>query len=139
VTVHLAGVPLKVVHRAPRSVEVRARGTACYESGIAFLVARIWRTGLDRARAAEYDEFARTRSLPMFERHEGFLGVLFATAGDDRVVITLWRDREAVVALEHSSEYRATARAIQEAGFLRPPQRVDVLDVSCARVDGLDR
>jgi heme-degrading monooxygenase HmoA len=75
----------------------------------------------------------------MFERHDGFLGVLFATADDERVVITLWRDREAAAALEHSTDYQATVRAIQEAGFLRPPQRVELLDVHRARVDGLDR
>jgi heme-degrading monooxygenase HmoA len=105
---------------------------------IASLVARIWRTGLDRSRADEYDDFARTRSLPMFERHDGFRGVLFATAGDERVVITLWRDRAAAAALEHSRDYRATVRAIEATGFLRPPQRVELLDVQRARVDALD-
>jgi heme-degrading monooxygenase HmoA len=75
----------------------------------------------------------------MFERHDGFCGVLFATAGDERVVITLWRDREAAAALEHSSDYRATVRAIEATGFLRPPQRVELLDVQGARVDYLDR
>jgi heme-degrading monooxygenase HmoA len=101
-------------------------------------VARIWRTGLDRSRAGEYDAFARTRSLPMFERQDGFHGVLFATAGDERVVITLWRDR-AAAALEQSSDYRATVRAIEAAGFLRPPQRIELLDVQGARVDAVDR
>lgn len=103
------------------------------------MVARIWGTCLDSTRAAEYEEFARNRSLPMFERHDGFRGVLFATAGDDRVVITLWRDFEAAAALEHSSDYRATVRAIEATGFLRPPQRVELLDVQGARVDRLDR
>jgi heme-degrading monooxygenase HmoA len=98
------------------------------------LVARIWRTGLDGSRADDYDEFAHTRSLPMFERHDGFRGVLFAAAGDERVVITLWQDREAASALEHSSDYQATVRAIQEAGFLRPPQHVELLDVRAAQL-----
>lgn len=102
------------------------------------VVARIWRTGLDGPRSAEYDEFARTRSLPMFRRHEGFRGVLFATSGHERVVITLWRDREAAAALERSSDYRATVRAIEATGFLRPPQRVELLDVQAARVDALE-
>ena len=75
----------------------------------------------------------------MFERHDGFHGVLFATAGDERVVITLWRDRAASAALEYSSDYQATVRAIEAAGFLRPPQRVELLDVQGVRVDALDR
>jgi heme-degrading monooxygenase HmoA len=117
----------------------RRRGCLLGIGCIASLVARIWRTGLDRSRAGEYNEFARTRSLPMFERQDGFHGVLFATAGDERVVITLWRDRVAAAALERSSDYRATVRAIEAAGFLRPPQRIELLDVQGARVDALDR
>jgi heme-degrading monooxygenase HmoA len=100
-------------------------------------IVRIWRTGIDLSRSAEYQEFARTRSLPMFERHDGFLGVLFTTSGEERVVITLWRDREAAAALERSSDYRATVQAIEETGFLRPPQRIEVLEIHDARVDAL--
>jgi heme-degrading monooxygenase HmoA len=93
------------------------------------LVARIWRTGLDESRAPEYEDFARNISLPMFRRHNGFLGVLFATGAGERVVITLWSDRAAVAALDASADYRATVRAIGASGFLRPPQRVELLDV----------
>ena len=50
----------------------------------------------------------------------------------------MWRDFEAAAALEHSSDYRTTVRAIEATGFLRPPQRVEVLDVQGARVDRLD-
>ena len=35
------------------------------------LAVRIWRTGLDESRAPEYEDFARTVSLPMFRRHDG--------------------------------------------------------------------
>ena len=93
------------------------------------LVARIWRTGIDGSCAAEYDSFARTRSLPMFERHDGFRGVLFARSSEQRVVITFWRDPEAAAALERSSDYLSTVEAIKAAGFLRPPQRLEVLEI----------
>jgi|APPan5920702752_1055751.scaffolds.fasta_scaffold82812_1 heme-degrading monooxygenase HmoA len=93
------------------------------------MVVRVWRTGLDTARAGEYENFARVRSLPMFQRHNGFCGVLFAAAGADRVVITLWRDRAAAAALERSDDYRATVAALEATGFLRPPQTVELLDV----------
>jgi heme-degrading monooxygenase HmoA len=102
-------------------------------------VARIWRTRIDASRAAEYDDFAGTRSLPMFKRHDGFSGVLFAGDGDHRVVITLWRDRDAAAALERSPDYRATVRAIEATGFLRPPQQVEILDVQVGWIDPLKR
>jgi hypothetical protein len=93
------------------------------------LVVRIWRTGLDELRAPEYEDFALSISLPMFRRHSGFLGVLFAGTGAERAVITLWTDRAAAAALDASADYQATVRAIEATGFLRPPQRLELLDV----------
>jgi len=93
------------------------------------LVVRIWRTGLDESRAPEYEDFALRISLPMLRRHTGFLGVLFAGTGAERTVITLWSDIAAVMALDASADYQATVRAIEATGFLRRPQRVELLPV----------
>jgi hypothetical protein len=93
------------------------------------LVVRIWRTGLDESRAQEYDDFADTVSLPMFRRHAGCCGVLFAGSGSERAVITLWEGRAAADALMESADYQSTVKAIEATGFLRPPQRVELLDV----------
>jgi hypothetical protein len=93
------------------------------------LVVRIWRTGLDESREPEYDDFAVGISLPMFRRRAGFLGVLFAGTGAERAVITLWSGRAAVAALEESADYRAVVRSIEATGFLRPPQRVELLPI----------
>lgn len=93
------------------------------------LVVRIWRSGLDESRAPEYEDFALRTSLPMFRRHVGFLGVLFAGTGGERTVITLWSDKAAVTALDASADYQSTVRAIEATGFLRPPLRVELLPV----------
>ena len=93
------------------------------------LLMRIWRTQIDDSRAREYENFARSVSLPMFRRHDGFLGALFAGAGGERAVVTLWASRAAAASLEASADYQATVRAIEAAGFLRPPQRTELLDV----------
>ena len=98
-------------------------------------MARIWRTAIDPSRADEYEEFARERSLPMFRSHDGFAGVLFAGDADARIVITLWTSRAAAHALEHSAVYRETVEAIEAAGFLRPPQQVELLDVTAGWLD----
>ncbi len=42
-------------------------------------------------------------------------------------------------AMERSSDYQATVGAIEAAGFLRPPQRVELLDVQGTRLDGVGR
>lgn len=94
------------------------------------MLLRAWQTGIDESRAAEYDAFASERSLPMFHRHDGLLGVLLlAPAPGRRVVLTVWRDAAAVRALEESEDYRATVDAIVGAGFLRPPQTVTVFEL----------
>jgi heme-degrading monooxygenase HmoA len=102
------------------------------------LMVRIWRTGLDESRAPEYEDFARTVSLPMFRRHDGFGGVLFAKSGGVRMVITLWADRAAADALGESDDYRATVRAIEATGLLRPPQRIRLLNVHGSWIGPLD-
>lgn len=94
------------------------------------MILRAWETGIDESRAAEYDRFASERSLPMFHRHEGLLGVLLLSPQEGRrVVLTVWRDAADVRALEESADYRATVAAIEAAGFLRPPQAVTVFDL----------
>jgi hypothetical protein len=90
------------------------------------LVVRTWRTGLDESRGSEYEDFALSISLPMFRRHVGFLGVLFAGTGSERVVITLWSGQPAAAALDASADYQATVQAIEAAGFLRPPQQLEL-------------
>jgi len=102
------------------------------------LTVRIWTTGLDESRAPEYEDFARTVSLPMFRRHDGFGGVLFARSVSERVVITLWQDRAAAEALGESADYRATVKALEATGFLRPPQKLELLDVHGSWIGPLD-
>lgn len=98
-------------------------------------VVRIWTTELVESRAPEYQAFARNVSLPMFRRHNGFLGVVFAGTGTKRMVITLWSSPAAAAALDVSADYQATVRAIEATGFLRPPQRLVVLDVHGSSIE----
>ena len=94
------------------------------------MILRAWQTGIDEARASEYDAFARERSLPMFHRQDGLLGVLLvAPEAGRRVVLTVWEDAAAVERLEVSADYGRTVQAVLDAGFLRAPQRVDVFEL----------
>ena len=94
------------------------------------MIVRIWRTGIDPARAEDYERFARERSLPMFRAQRGFRGVLFA-AGDaaERMVLSFWEDAGAVAALDGSPTYRATVDALLASEILTGEQTVEVLDV----------
>jgi heme-degrading monooxygenase HmoA len=101
------------------------------------VIVRTWRTGIDPARAAEYERFAEERSLPMFRAQPGFRGVLFTTAADDRrAVISFWEDEAAVELLDRSESYRETAAALGSTGILRGEQTVEVLDVSGGDLPG---
>ncbi len=92
-------------------------------------VVRIWRTEIDPARADDYDEFARTKSLPMFRVQGGFVGALFAGRGVERAVITLWKDLGSAEALSGSITYKATVDEIGATGLLRGEQSVEFLSL----------
>ena len=83
------------------------------------VILRIWTAEIDPARAEEYEQFARERSLPMFRSHGGFRGCAFLRRGPDCTVVTLWAGPEDVAALEASSVYLETVAAIMAAGFVR--------------------
>jgi hypothetical protein len=96
------------------------------------MIARIWRTGLDESRADEYDAFSVEKSLPMFQRQPGLRAVFFVRTNDGRAAITLWQDLASAEALATSQDYLDTVDAILAAGFLRPPQAVELLPVDQA-------
>jgi heme-degrading monooxygenase HmoA len=93
------------------------------------MIVRIWRTQVDPDGGAAYDAFARTRSRPMFERHAGFVAVLFAREGSTAAVITLWRERRDIARLERSQLYLDTVRALEATGLLHGESRVEVLEL----------
>jgi heme-degrading monooxygenase HmoA len=99
------------------------------------MIIRTWLTPIDERRAAEYEQFAQQRSLPMFRSQPGFAGVLFAAQPGNRIVITFWDDSRAVEALDTSDSYQATVAAIEATGFLQGQSRVEVFEVQAAMLD----
>ena len=93
------------------------------------MIMRIWRTKIDQARALDYSEFARRHSLPMFRGQPGFRGVFFTAREEERAVVTLWEDIDAVTALNTSESYGRTVAAIEAAGFLLGESKVELLAV----------
>ena len=92
-------------------------------------IGRIWRTRIDPQRGDEYRAFAESTSLPMFQAHEGFRGVIFGEHADERLVITLWESREAVEKLNSSPLYLETVARIESTGFISGDQSVETFDV----------
>jgi hypothetical protein len=93
------------------------------------MLVRIWRTGVERERVGEYERFARERSLPMFRRRAGCLGVLFSRADDSFAVVTFWEDADAIRRLDVDPDYAETVEAIVATGFLTGRQTIEVLTV----------
>ncbi len=108
----------------------RAARRAVVAASLALL--RIWRTQVDRDRLDEYERFAAERSLPTFREQDGFLGVFFARRGAECLVVTLWRDEDAVTRLARSSTYAETVDAITAAGFLVGEASVEVFELQGA-------
>jgi hypothetical protein len=93
------------------------------------MIVRIWRTRIDERRAADYDAFVSSKSMPMFRCQPGFLGALFASDGSKRLVISLWRDRSSAGVLNESSTYVSTVRELETTGILIGTSPVEVLQL----------
>jgi heme-degrading monooxygenase HmoA len=94
------------------------------------VILRIWRTELHPARLGEYRRFERERSLPMFHRQAGLLGVLFLREAEAQTAsLTIWEDEGTLEALESSPSHRQAARELAESGMLAGEQSVEVFEV----------
>lgn len=100
------------------------------------MIIRLWTTGIDPAKAAEYDAFADSRSLAMFKALEGCLGVVFVRSGGRGYVFSLWKDASCIEALEESALYRSTVRDITAAGFLEGPQTAELVSLTGGFLSG---
>ena len=77
----------------------------------------MWSTGFDLDRLDELNEFATTRSTPMFEAFTGCNGHLFAHQGGRYLTTSIWIGRSAFEVVEASPLYRETVDALTRTGL----------------------
>lgn len=102
------------------------------------MIVRIWKTGIDRIRESDYKLFEEERSLPMFRKQTGFLGVLFLRSTDGAAALTFWESAEDVARLPESSTYRETVGQLETTGLLRGDQVIETFEVAATHLDPLD-
>ncbi|MGE7368349.1 antibiotic biosynthesis monooxygenase family protein [Neorhizobium sp. NPDC001467] len=96
------------------------------------MIARTWKATLDLARVDEYEEFARSVSLPMFRQQPGYVGVVMSRSGSTCLVTSFWRSMDDVEMLERSASYQEVVRGILSAGFLTDTKAAEVAEVHLA-------
>jgi heme-degrading monooxygenase HmoA len=101
------------------------------------VIGRLWRTELKAGRGDAYDNFAREISLPMFRQQEGFLGCVMTRSDEEGLVLTFWRDQDAVRALDRSPSYQTTVARIVQAEVLAGTQTTEVMDVHLLDLHGV--
>jgi quinol monooxygenase YgiN len=94
------------------------------------MICRLWTTGLVKDKAIEYDEFSSSKSLAMFKKLDGCLGVLFIRSDVVGYVYSFWRDQDAIEGLKSSELYQDTVNKIIDAGFLNEFQQVEHVDIT---------
>jgi heme-degrading monooxygenase HmoA len=82
------------------------------------MIVRLWTVKVDPARIEQYELWERTRSLPMFAKLTGCLGVMFLRLDDSCCALSFWRDMNAVNALKQSELYVRTSQAYESSGML---------------------
>lgn len=100
-------------------------------------LARIWLTKVLEERAQEYERFARDTSLPMFQKQQGFRGVIMLRSGGNGAVITFWDNEESIEALAASPSYAQTVEDIGNQGFLLGESSVEIFDAHLMDVAAL--
>lgn len=93
------------------------------------MIARTWRTRINERAAGDYDDFVRSKSMSMFRGQTGFLAALFISDQAERFVVTIWRDRSNVDALDDSPSYVETVRQLEATGILVGTSTVRVLEL----------
>lgn len=93
------------------------------------MLLRIWRARFDPERLDELNDFARTRSTPMFDSFPGCMGHLFAHRDDTYWAVSMWVGHFHISHAEGSDVYRETAEALEATGILRGEPAIEVLDI----------
>lgn len=93
------------------------------------MLLRIWKTEFDAERLDELNEFAKTRSTPMFDSFPGCMGHLFAHRDGTYYTLSMWIGAHAIREAEATDLYRQTVAALLATGILRGEQTVEVLDI----------
>ena len=93
------------------------------------MLLRLWRAEFDHERLDELNEFARTRSGPMFDSLPGCMGHIFSHSAGTYLTISMWIGDRAIKQAEASDIYRETVAAITASGILRGDQVIEVFDV----------
>ena len=93
------------------------------------MIVRTWQTAIDPDRVEEFEAFANTYSLPMFQLQPGCLGVLFSRDGWKTTTLSFWEDQASIDQLETSTTYQETVRRILETKLLRGEQSVMVYPI----------
>ena len=99
------------------------------------MIIRLWITGLKEGRGTAYETFAREISLPMFRKQDGFLGCVMSRNEVESLVLTFWRDQDAVAALNKSPTYQETVGQILAAGLLTELQQTSVAQIHIADLE----
>lgn len=94
------------------------------------MIIRLWTTRIVASCATQYDAFADSRSLSMFETLEGCLGVIFLRSDERGFVFSFWKDANSIEALKDSEVYQNTVNDIVAQGFLEEPQTTELLNLT---------
>jgi len=91
------------------------------------ILARTWRAQIHDDRLHDYVAFLEERSYPMFRSLPGCLGVVFLRDGCEVTVVSVWKDADAIEALETNDLYNETVEELERRKILKSTDPVIVL------------
>lgn len=94
------------------------------------MIVRLWTTRVAKDRIAEYEENERSRSVPMFRKQPGCLGVMFLRSSENCFALSFWKDLDSVEGLKTSTSYLEASAFYSKSGMLVGEPSLEVFEVS---------
>jgi heme-degrading monooxygenase HmoA len=99
------------------------------------MIVRLWTARVEKDRMAEYEQNEDSRSVPMFRRQPGCLGVMFLRSSENCCALSFWKDLESVETLKTSTSYLEASTFYSKSGMLIGDPSLEVFEVSGGFLD----
>jgi hypothetical protein len=88
------------------------------------MIVRVWEAVVIAGKENAFAQFAREKSLPMFEKQQGLLGVFITLDGNLSKVFTIWSHSRFIKVMESSALYLQTVDEIMKLSLLEKEQKI---------------
>jgi hypothetical protein len=93
------------------------------------MIARFWKTGIEKDLMNEYNHFTREQVIPMFKKQKGIQGVQIINNNLSSAIITYWDSMDEIELMEKDLLYLNCVLKMKKACFLKEQRSVEIYEL----------